>query len=90
MGDIRFAICPVVRERKTEVAGERRHGRGGAAGGRGATDGEGRMAERTDRYRSAAIDFARMQLHMQPSRIYIPLGQVVLSGSRERANAAIN
>jgi len=49
---------------------------------RGADWWEGRMAERrTVRYRSVAIDFARMQLHMQSPCAYIPRGQVVLSGS---------
>lgn len=49
------------------------------------------MAERrTVRYRSAAIDFAHMQLHMQSRCAYIPRGQVVLSGSAcaERARAS--
>lgn len=63
MGDIRFAICPVVRERKTAVAwneGSDRARKRRDMGGGWDAGGRERMAENCP---VLSIDFARVQLH---------------------------
>lgn len=82
MGDIRFAICPAVRERKTEIAGQE----SSAAGSRVERWAEGRMAERTVRYRPRPLILPVCSCTCS-LRAYISLGQVVLPGLRERASA---
>lgn len=86
MGDIRFAICPAVRERKTEVAGQE----SSAVGSRGRAAG-GRENGRENRpVPSAAIDFARMQLHMQPPCIHLSRPSRFAGPARASERAAIN